>query len=205
MDYGTSLPKPVLFILAGPNGAGKTTFFDIRLAPRLDGAVEFVNPDRLIFGELGRPAINLEESMRGQALADARRDSLMRLQWSFVTESTFSHPSKLDLIHAARRQGYKIVVHHVGVANADISVVRVVARVGEGGHPVPEDKIRGRYKRNRDLIREAVLGADLGFVLDNSSLNDPLRLVYQFVCGQLAHADPHPPQWAAELYGGPFA
>ena len=205
MDYGTSLPKPVLFILAGPNGAGKTTLFDLRLAPRLDSAVEFVNPDRLILGELGRPATTLDESVRGQELADARRDRLMRLRQSFVTESTFSHPSKLELIQAARRMGYKIVVHHVGVANADISVVRVAARVGEGGHPVPEDKIRGRYKRNRELIREAILGADLGFVLDNSSLNDPLRLVFQFVRGQLAHADPNPPQWAAELYGGPLA
>lgn len=205
MDYGTSLPKPVIFILAGPNGAGKTTLFDMRIAPRLDAMVEFVNPDRLILGELGRPAITLNESTRGQALADARRDDLMRRRQSFVTESTFSHRSKLELIQAARLRGYKIVVHHVGVANADISVVRVAARVGEGGHPVPEDKIRGRYKRNRELIREAVFGADLGFVLDNSSLNDPLRLVYQFTRGVLAHADPNPPQWAAELYGGHLA
>jgi hypothetical protein len=35
--------------------------------------------------------------------------------------------------------------------------------------------------------------------------NDPLRLVYQFTRGALAHADPDPPQWAAELYGGHLA
>jgi predicted ABC-type ATPase len=202
LDYGTCLPSPVLFILAGPNGAGKTTLFDMRLSPRLEKSVEFVDPDRLILGAIGRPALTLEESRRGQAMADRRRDTLFRVRRSFVTESTFSHPSKLDLIAQARSLGYKIVVYHVGVANPDISVSRVAARVGEGGHPVPEDKIRARYERNRELIRAAVLGADLGFVLDNSRLNDPLRIIFGFQKGSLSLADPNPPAWASVLYGG---
>lgn len=205
MDHGESLQPPVLFILAGPNGAGKTTLFDLRLRPRFDTAVEFVNPDRLILAERGRPALSLEETLRGQALADARRDALMSERRSFVTESTFSHASKLDLIRRARDLGYRIVVHHVGVDNANVSVLRVAARVEEGGHPVPEHKIRGRFQRNRALIREAVLGADMGFVFDNSTLNRPLWLVFRFERGFLCHADPKPPKWAAELYGGHLA
>src|SRR6476661_2652108 len=98
MDHGESLPPPVLFVLAGPNGAGKTTFYDLRLRPRLDSGVEFINPDRLILAELKRPAFSLDESQRGQALADAHRDAALAANRSFVTESTFSHASKLDLI-----------------------------------------------------------------------------------------------------------
>lgn len=193
--------RPVLFVLAGPNGAGKTTYFDHYLSPRIERLC-FVNPDRLILAELGRAALTREETERGQALADARRSELMRDRRSFVTESTFSHPSKLDLLRSARDLGYRVIVYHIGVESPEISVHRVAARVGEGGHPVPEEKIRARFARNRGLIREAVLTADAGVVLDNSSLRSPFKLLYSFASGLLAHADPHPPQWAAELYGG---
>jgi predicted ABC-type ATPase len=193
--------SPILFVLAGPNGAGKTTYFDQYLSPRIE-PVEFVNPDRLILGELGRAALTRAESERGQALADARRDSLLDQRRTCVTESTFSHPSKLDLLRDAQERGYRVVVYHVGLASPEISVNRVAARVEEGGHPVPEDKIRGRFERNRSLIRHAVLHADAGVVLDNSTLQAPFRLLYSFASGLLAHADPNPPKWAQDLYGG---
>jgi predicted ABC-type ATPase len=70
---------------------------------------------------------------------------------------------------------------------------------------VPEDKIRGRFARNRSFIREAVLTGDSGVVLDNTSVSKPFQLLYSFSSGQLAHADPNPPQWAAELFGGHLA
>ncbi len=203
MALKTLLPPPILFVLAGPNGAGKTTYFDYYLRPRIE-PIDFVNPDRLILAELGRAALTRAESERGQALADARRDELMLARLSFVTESTFSHPSKLALLRHARDCGYRIFVYHIGVESADVSVGRVSARVAEGGHPVPEDKIRGRFSRNRSYIREAVLSGDAGVVLDNTSIDQPFRLLFSFTSGQLAHADPHPPQWAAELYSGPF-
>lgn len=167
---------PVLFVLAGPNGAGKTTYFDYYLRPRV-APITFVNPDRLILAELGRVALTRAESERGQELADARRDRLMSERQSFATESTFSHPSKLDMLRDARARGYRVFIYHIGVQSADISVMRVAARVGEGGHSVPEDKIRARFQRNRSLIREALLSADAGVVLDNSELNLPFRLI----------------------------
>lgn len=188
----------------GPNGAGKTTYFDYYLRPRVEPIV-FVNPDRLILAELGRVAVTRAESERGQALADAQRDDLMRRRQSFVTESTFSHPSKLVLLSKAREHGYRIFIYHIAVQSADISVMRVAARVGEGGHPVPEDKIRLRFLRNRSLIREAVLSADAGVVLDNSDVRTPFRLIYSFSSGLLAHADSHPPSWASDVYGGHLA
>ena len=55
-----------------------------------------------------------------------------------------------------------------GVDSADLSVARVKGRTEEGGHDVPEDKIRARYDRGHPLIREAALSADRGMVFDNS-------------------------------------
>jgi predicted ABC-type ATPase len=57
--------------------------------------------------------------------------------------------------------------------SSDLSVARVKERILEGGHDVPEDKVRARYDRGQPLIREAVLRADQGMVYDNSKLNHP--------------------------------
>ena len=120
---------------------------------------------------------------------------------SLVTETTFSHPSKLELLNEARGAGYRLIVYHVNVRGPDHSVARVAARVEHGGHPVPEGKIRERYVRNQPLIRQAVLMADRAFVFDNSNLRESPRLLISFVGGKALQIAAGLPDWAATLYG----
>ena len=117
---------PVLHILAGPNGAGKTTLYEAWVRRLTDA--EFVNADRLCLQVLGRHALTREDAELGQRLANERRDALLAVGESLVTETTFSHPSKLGLITQARALGYRIVVYHVNVATVDFAVARVTAR-----------------------------------------------------------------------------
>ena len=191
--------RPTLHVLAGPNGAGKTTLYETVLKDRLPG-VEFVNADLLAWAEFGHPAATLAESQRGQQLADDRRSALMAQGKSLVTESTFSHPSKLDLLQEAREKGYELRVYHVNVRSPEVSVLRVQSRVESGGHPVPEDKIRERYVRNQALIREAVRIADRAFVFDNSKLGEPHRLAMSFRQGDVVRLNDPVPNWARQLY-----
>jgi predicted ABC-type ATPase len=58
----------------------------------------------------------------------------------------FSHPSKLELIDAARAADYTIVLHVLLIPEA-LAVERVRHRVSAGGHDVPENKIRESYQR----------------------------------------------------------
>lgn len=60
----------------------------------------------------------------------------------------FSHPSKLELIDEARTHEYTVVLHVVMIPE-ELAVQRVRYRVRAGGHDVPEDKIRQRYRRIR--------------------------------------------------------
>jgi predicted ABC-type ATPase len=195
-----SAAAPILHILAGPNGAGKTTLYEVTLS-RFTTA-EYVNPDQLVFAALGRHALTREEAGLGQALANARREALMSAGESLVTESTFSHPSKLDLIRRAKALGYQVAVYHVNVGSADFAVSRVATREAEGGHPVPEANIRARDERNQPLIREAVRMADRAFVFDNSVLGAPPRRLIAFVNGQATDIAPDLPAWVERLYGG---
>jgi predicted ABC-type ATPase len=196
-------PAPILHILAGPNGAGKTTFYDAYLRHLTDA--EFVNADHLSFTALGRHGTTRDDAELGQRLADQRRRALMAGHASIVTETTFSHPSKLDLILEAQALGYRVVVYHVSLMDADFAVARVAARVSLGGHPAPEAKIRARYQRNQPLIRQAALMADRAFVFDNTAIGQPPRRLISLAGGQARSVADELPAWAASLYAQEIA
>lgn len=190
---------PILHVIAGPNGAGKTTFYELQLRRLTDA--EFVNADRLAEAHLGHVARTAEESALGQRLAQERRDALMEAGESLVVESTFSHPSKVDLVRDALAAGYRVALYHINVRDPDYAVARVEARVEQGGHPAPEDRVRARYARNQPLIREAVLAADRAYVFDNSRLGEPPRRLLSFVDGRVTDVGLDLPAWALALYG----
>lgn len=190
-----------MIVLAGANGTGKSTLYSTRVAPNFGGP--FINADIIQRDELGDTSPDAAYEA-ARIAADRRQDFLNRRE-DFVTETVFSHPSKLELIHDARSKGFDIVLMHIGVDSPDISVERVAARVLEGGHPVPEDKIRARYARNGHFIRQAVLEADLGFVYDNSLMNEAPKRRLIFTNGCLTSAHPDLPSWVLALYGNLFA
>jgi predicted ABC-type ATPase len=80
-----------MILLAGPNGAGKTTLYKTRVAPAFAGP--FVNADIIQRDELGdnRP----EAAYEAAEIAAMRRSEALAKQDDFVTETVFSHPSKL--------------------------------------------------------------------------------------------------------------
>lgn len=188
--------KPSLILLAGPNGAGKSTLYQTRVAPSF--AAPFINADLIQRDEL-RDA-SMQASYRAAEIAAERRANLLEARKSFATETVFSHPSKLEIITGAQTRGYMVIVMHVGVDSPDLSVARVRGRTAEGGHDVPEDKIRSRYDRGQPLIRQAVLQADRGMIFDNSRLNTPPRLMLTFAAGRLVQAEPLLPDWVLRGY-----
>lgn len=195
---------PTLHIVAGPNGAGKTTFYTLRLK-RLVPDAEFVNADELALAAFGHVARTAAESARGQDLAEARRRVLMQAGADLVMESTFSHPSKVELVRDAKALGYEVIVYHVNVRDPDLSVLRVAHRVGRGGHPVPEEKIRQRYARNQPLIRDAARLADRTYVFDNSGLGKPYEAVLILAGAKPVFVHESLPAWVSLLYADELA
>ena len=190
------MPEPILHLIAGPNGAGKSTFYEAVLT-RITVA-PFVNADVIQRDELRDP--DPTASYKAARIAEERRRQFIESGRTFVAETVFSHPSKLQLLQTARDAGFEVYVYHVGVADADQSVRRVAYRVSEGGHPVPEDKIRARFARNGVLIRQAVLGADKGYVYDNSVRGRRPRMGLYFERGQIIQATTDLTDWQRQLY-----
>jgi len=193
--------SPTMIVLAGPNGAGKSTLYRTRVAPAFAGP--FVNADDIQREELGDDSP--DAAYRAAEIATRRRSEILSKGGDFVTETVFSHPSKLDLVREARARGYAVWVLHVGVDGPDLSVARVAHRVASGGHGVPEAKIRARYDRSAPLIREAVRLAETGLVYDNSIAGRPPKLVLTFERGLLVKVRPDPPGWIRRAFAAELA
>lgn len=183
------MASPVLHVIAGPNGAGKTTFVERVLAP---SSLEFVNADHIAAERW--PDGPGEHAYEAAQAAQLRREQLMEARRSFVTETVFSHESKVGFVLSASRSGY-IVVLHVVIVPEDFAVARVEDRVSNGGHAVPEDKIRSRHRRLWGHVAAAVRIADQSHVYDNTSASTPFRHVAQYRNGLLVRQSGWP-AWA---------
>jgi len=156
---------PDLYLLAGPNGSGKSTYVYRVLRPVTK--LPFVNADE--------------------------RTRLFTGGRSFITETVFSHPSKIELVEQASRARY--LVHlRVILLPVDVAVRRVLERVQDGGHAVPEQKIRERYERLWSLVARAREIADSTEFLDNSTAAARFRRVALYERGLLVN-EPSWPEW----------
>lgn len=183
------MSDPVLHLIAGPNGAGKSTFYELVVAPATH--LEFVNAD-LIAARRWR--VNAAGHAYDAAdLAAARRTKLISAKKSFVTETVFSHESKVDLAREATAAGYLVTLHVIAVPE-NLAVARVANRAENGGHAVPEEKIRERYRRLWPLVRSAVALVDTAVVYDNTSASDPFRVIARFENGKRL-GTPEWPSW----------
>lgn len=167
-----------LDLVVGPNGAGKSTFIEFTLAPLLPGS-PVVNADEI--AKHRWPGAAVEHAYEAARVAADTRARLIELGESFIAETVFSHPSKLDLIDAAHAAGYTVMLHVVLIPE-ELAVERVRYRVLAGGHQVPEDKIRQRYRRLWDLVVIAAMRAEATSFYDNSTRRGP-RIVAQLNAG----------------------
>lgn len=179
-----------LDLVVGPNGAGKSTFVELTLAPLLPSCV-FVNADDI--AKRRWPDDPAGNAYRAARIAADTRARLIQRRQSFIAETVFSHPSKLELVTAAKAVGYTVVLH-VLLIPEDLAVERVAHRVQAGGHSVPTEKIRARHRRLWSLVADAIPRCDSVVVYDGSRRRGP-RIVAQISGGDVIGA-PSWPSWA---------
>jgi predicted ABC-type ATPase len=123
-------------------------------------------------------------------LADALRRELLKRGESFVFETVLSDPvgDKVTFLEEAARSGHIVVLCYIGLADPAQSTQRVAMRVSQGGHDVPDDKLRARFPRTLDNLRLAIPRLPHVLVYDNSDLAAPFRQVAVFDHGQLRHS-----------------
>lgn len=160
-------------LVVGPNGAGKSTFVSKTLYRALPVGIPFVNAD--VIAAQRWPDSQQQHAYDAARIAAETRTALIAGGHSFIAETVFSHPSKLDLVTEARAAGFTVFLHVVMVPE-ELSVARVTHRVVAGGHSVPEQKIRERHRRLWPLVADAAVRCDSAVFYDNSSRSGPVIL-----------------------------
>jgi predicted ABC-type ATPase len=193
---------PLLIFLAGPNGAGKTTFFQEYLAGL---GLPYVNADRVARDLRRHDPTASRDTIDRRAFAEAERlrAALVDARLSFCTETVFSDPAgaKLGLLDEARTRGLAIVLVFIGLDSPGLSVARVQQRVRQGGHDVPDAELRARFPRTLANLRAAIPRVDEAFVFDNSSYDEPYRIVAVYRHGELVSRHLPLPAWTRGLPG----
>ena len=134
---------PRLYIVSGCNGAGKTTA-SYTLLPEMLECRQFVNSDEFAKG--------LSPFNPEGASIQASRFMLMRIRYllqrkeDFGIETTLATRSLLNTVRAAQAEGYYVTVLYFWLNSPDLAVKRVKARVAAGGHNIPEETVRRRYR-----------------------------------------------------------
>jgi predicted ABC-type ATPase len=157
--------KPIVLVFAGPNGSGKST-----ITKSIPLCGEYVNADDL------KRDLNLTD-LEAAEKAEMQRNELVEKMANFTFETVFSTERNLLLLQKAKAKGYEVRCYYILTCNADINVARVRSRVFEGGHDVPENKVRSRYIKALKLLPEVINVCDKIFVFDNSLDSEDGRFI----------------------------
>lgn len=162
--------KPEIVVIAGPNGSGKSTYTEFIVGPNqfADESFEYINADN-IQAATGCDVVEAAQS------ATLRRENALSEGRNFAFETVMSTRRNLDLLIKAKENGYFIRCFYFLTADSSINVQRVLSRVEDGGHSVPEEKIKARYSRAKQLIPELVSVCDSINIWDNST-EQPYRI-----------------------------
>jgi predicted ABC-type ATPase len=193
--------KPIFYLLAGPNGAGKSTLYRaLVLAGTIPAAAEFVNADLYEASHLQNVANPEQRSEQARKWADSRRAALLQAGQSFVSETVFSHESKLALIQEAQAKGFFVLLLVVALDRPDRLLERVAQRILEGGHPVPPERILARYPRTLAHLTQAVRLADAAILYDSADVSPGTHTAVATCKGDWTQELVQPmPEWARRV------
>ena len=158
--------QPSVYILAGPNGAGKSTFAR-RFLPEYADCKELVNADLIA---AGLSPFNPESlAFEAGRLMLKRIETLARSRVDFGFETTLAGRGYVPLISRLRAEGYRVILFFLWVSGPDLALTRIRDRVRAGGHHVPDEVVRRRFKRGIDNFFRLYLPLlDSWLVFDNS-------------------------------------
>ena len=134
---------PRLYIISGCNGSGKTTA-SYTLLPDMLECREFVNSDE--FAKSLSPFDPSAASITASRYMLKKINYLLERKADFSIETTLATRSLVGIIQKAQDLGYKVTILYFWLNSPELAIQRVRDRVSTGGHNIPEETIRRRYR-----------------------------------------------------------
>ena len=162
-----------MYIISGCNGAGKTTA-SYTMLPEMLECSEFVNSDEFA---KGLSPFNPEKaSIQASRYMILKVRYLLQRQLDFGIETTLATRTLLKTVRLAQASGYSVTLLYFWLNSPELAIERVAARVETGGHNIPEDTIRRRYRVGLDyFFHDYAPLCDRWILADNSQI--PFRVI----------------------------
>ena len=168
--------RPCLVIVGGVNGSGKTTFAERAAGTDLFLGQTAVNPDNFTseakgahrdLNQVGADLVGVERAEKAvwRAIAEGR---------SVFVETVLSSDKFVAAVRAAQYRRYRTRLIFVALPTVDLALQRIEVRVNAGGHNVPEQKVRERWKKAHDNLTVFLPLVDDVLIFSNESETDPV-------------------------------
>jgi predicted ABC-type ATPase len=168
--------SPTVILIGGPNGAGKTTLSRAVVSESL-GVAEFVNADVIAQGLSGFDPERA--AMQAGRVMLTRLRELAAARASFAFESTLASRTFAPWLAGLVAGGYDFNLVFVWLSSPALAVERMKLRVSKGGHFVPPDTVRRRYRRAiANFVTLYMPLATRWAVYDNSATGDPKLVAF---------------------------
>jgi len=190
----------LITVLAGVNGAGKSSIGGSAL--RAKGLVWY-NPDefaRALHKQFpDRPLDEINSRVWQEGLG--RLKAAIRDHRNFAFETTLGGKTIINTLLKAIVSGTPVNIWYCGLASPELNIERVQARVARGGHDIPEDLIRSRYKTSVENLCVLATIVQRLAVYDNSKPfgrdgKPNVRLLVDLQDDQIMQLDQDMPEWA---------
>jgi predicted ABC-type ATPase len=162
-----------IILLGGPNGAGKTTAARVLLPQKLP-VNAFVNADEIV-RRISPENVDSAAIQAGRLMIERMRE-LVSAGESFAFETTSAAKTYVKMLQDCQKDGWRVSLLYLWVPTSDYAIARVARRVSQGGHFVPDETVRRRFRTGLWNMRHLYLPlADDATIYDNR--DDALRLI----------------------------
>lgn len=202
-----SAKRSRIYVIAGVNGAGKSS---IGGATFRELGADYYNPDEAASRMLARnPVLSQADANSAawhQGVRLLRRAIVERKDFTF--ETTLGANTIPRMLQEAATQGIEIYVWYVGLANAQLHIDRVEARVRRSGHAIAPELIEHRFEQSRINLIDLTPHLTELRVYDNSIDADPVtgksptpKLLLHMKSGKIQnlHDLKNTPDWAKPI------
>lgn len=149
---------------------------------------------RVTDGKLFYENSNLLNSYVSSDIAEFFRKKLVKLEFDFSFETVMSDISKLHYLETAKNYGFHNYLYFFCTDDVEININRVAIRVQQNGHSVDPDKIRNRYYKSLENLKNALRHTYRAYFFDNSG--ETSQLIAEYFDNQITVInDQNIPNW----------
>ncbi|RKI35634.1 hypothetical protein D7Y27_30950 [Corallococcus sp. AB004] len=145
---------PWFMLVGGINGAGKSTFSQspetLRRLVELSDAdsIQIINPDTVTRALMAEDASLTQPEANRRAADQCEQDVrtlIEKRRAHFVIETVLASDKYRSIVQRALELEWNILFAYVALPSVEAALDRVRIRVANGGHDVPEEKVRKRW------------------------------------------------------------